>query len=200
MGFIIDTFCFPWRHLQPQKTKKTRVWFFLAYLPTEGPIIMPRCLGSEVQFYNAFDWRNPAPVDMVNICKYHKYQIIHRVLHIPGGAGFLPSALKQPQSQWLPDSTKFCMARVWLHPRPREVHTNFNVISIPHLSVLPKSMGEAEETSGNVESLGILGAPKKPLKTTPQKNLTWHFWQIGLDGTTKDHRLISKTKAQAEVH
>ena len=65
-GFIIYTFCLS-METPPTPEKKTRVWFFLAYLATEGPIIMPRCLGSEVQFYNTFDGRNPAPVDMVNI-------------------------------------------------------------------------------------------------------------------------------------
>ena len=37
------------------------------------------------------DGRNPAPVDMVNICKY---PIIYRVSYIPGGClGFLPSTV-----------------------------------------------------------------------------------------------------------
>lgn len=71
------------------------------------------------------------------------------------------------------------MARVWLHPRPREVHTNFNVISIPHLSVLPKSMREAEETSRNVECLGILWNPKNHAKKKLDMALlaVWPRWK-----------------------
>ena len=70
----------------PRK-KKLVFDFLLAYLATEGPIIMPRCLGSEVQFYNTFDGRNPAPVDMVNIINvklsigFYTSQVVREFFH-----------------------------------------------------------------------------------------------------------------------
>ena len=43
--------------------------------------------------------KNPAAVDMVNICKY---SIIYRVSYMSGGAGFLPSAVSHGTIVYLP--------------------------------------------------------------------------------------------------
>ena len=88
MDSLYTIFVFPWRHLQPQKKKKTRVWFFAGVSCNRGAHHNAKVpwFGSTVLQY--FWWKKSCTSWYG---KYHKCQIIHRVLHIPGGAGILPS-------------------------------------------------------------------------------------------------------------
>ena len=96
---------------------------------------------------------NPAPVDMVNICKYPS---VYRVLYIPGGAGFLSeNVVILPVES---GSVHFC----WLIFRNIELHPLCGRHSPPQKKVdNPVDMTSTSETRVDAGSVWPLIVSKR---------------------------------------